>query len=187
MTPRATTIVASSITGPETGTTRAPRMAKYFGSPPCPRGTVGAISNKIAAISPASAKEPVRSNQERMPTPFVRKKSDDKRSVEWTDEATVKFAARQEARAKIKSEFSLLSANVLGFFLFSEQSAQRINCVGGTLRTGLPDLCQRSAGAAQLRFHHVGRNAADIWNKFRVRSSSLNLKRNCRAAFAAAA
>jgi hypothetical protein len=49
-----------------------------------------------------------------MPTPNVRKKSDDKRSVEWTDEATVKFGSRQEAleaHARINSEFHLLSAN----------------------------------------------------------------------------
>jgi hypothetical protein len=47
-----------------------------------------------------------------MPTPFVRKrKFDDKQPVEWTDEATVKFRARQEARAKIKSEFFFFGAN----------------------------------------------------------------------------
>jgi hypothetical protein len=65
----------------------------------------------------------LRSNQERMPTPFGRKKSADELSSYGTDEATVKFRARQEARAKIKSKFFFLSANRLRFFLFSEQPA----------------------------------------------------------------
>jgi hypothetical protein len=61
---------------------------------------------------PTSAGKPGRSNQERMPTPFVRKEnSADDQSVVWTHEATVKFRARQEARAKIKSEFYFLSTN----------------------------------------------------------------------------
>src|ERR1700682_5541510 len=37
--PREMTIVPFSIVGPDTGTILAPRIAKYGGSPPCPRRT----------------------------------------------------------------------------------------------------------------------------------------------------
>src|SRR5260370_19114378 len=76
MTPRATTIVASSIAGPETGTTRAPRMAKYLGSPPCAKITAGASTNKIANMTPTNAGELGRANPKRPPHPLVEKDKD---------------------------------------------------------------------------------------------------------------
>src|SRR5215467_5811674 len=67
MTPRATTTVASSSGAPETGTTFAPRIAKYCGSPPC--GKAGGLNAKeiAATTTPASADKPMRSRVERMP------------------------------------------------------------------------------------------------------------------------
>src|ERR1700719_4014085 len=49
ITPRERMTVAFSTRGPETGTTVAPRIAKYWGSPPCaaPR----AAPNKVAPIA----------------------------------------------------------------------------------------------------------------------------------------
>src|SRR5215475_9292441 len=47
ITPRATTTVASSIGGPETGTTFAPRIAKYCGSPPCAEACEKFAANKM--------------------------------------------------------------------------------------------------------------------------------------------
>src|SRR5215813_10264616 len=101
ITPRATTTVASSSGAAETGTTLAPRMAKYCGSPPCARAGEAATERKIAA-STASAHKPMQSRVVRMPKLLVGTRSaTDRPSVEWTDEATGKFQASQGESANV--------------------------------------------------------------------------------------
>src|SRR5882762_502754 len=50
MVPRERTTVAFSIGGPATGTTLAPRMAKYCGSPPCANRDGAAQKNRSSAV-----------------------------------------------------------------------------------------------------------------------------------------
>jgi hypothetical protein len=103
MTPRATTTVAPSMGGPDTGTTRAPRIAKYCGSPPCAHAKPAANSSNETVIVTMSAEKPMRSNNERMLTPYEQeRKIHPLRAVEWTDEATVKFHVRQAGRELIR-------------------------------------------------------------------------------------
>src|SRR5438128_11443962 len=85
ITPRATTTVASSTGGPETGTTRAPRMAKYCGSPPCAKQEGVATRSEALAINPMSEEKPMRSHTERMQTPFGRTKQNPPAAVSRMD------------------------------------------------------------------------------------------------------
>src|SRR6267154_1148782 len=55
ITPRETMTVAFSKRGPETGTTVAPRMAKYCGSPPCAAQRVAPNKDAPAATLTPSA------------------------------------------------------------------------------------------------------------------------------------
>src|SRR6195256_2253066 len=50
MTPRERTTVAFSMGGPATGTTFAPRIAKYRGSPPCANRDDGAQKSRRSAV-----------------------------------------------------------------------------------------------------------------------------------------
>src|SRR5256885_4909075 len=54
ITPRATTIIASSSTGPDTGTIFAARMAKYCGSTPC-AAAAGAANDCVNNSATTSA------------------------------------------------------------------------------------------------------------------------------------
>jgi hypothetical protein len=65
ITPREMMTVAFSRRGPETGTTVAPRIAKYCGSPPCPaaRGDPSSAAHRPAVTPSANLKL---SNEERI-------------------------------------------------------------------------------------------------------------------------
>src|SRR5690242_13855808 len=98
ITPRATTMVASSMGGAETGTTFAPRMAKYCGSPPCANAG-GLVARRKIPANTASTHKPMRSRVERMPKLLMgRRKVTDGPSFKWTDEATGKFQVSQGDR-----------------------------------------------------------------------------------------
>src|SRR5438045_7086841 len=72
-------------------------------------------------------------------------------------------------------------------FLFAEKALDSIDSVGRILRTRLCEIAKRATRTAQLRFQHVGCDASNVRDKFRIGSGALNQKRNGRAALAAAA
>src|SRR6266705_5451844 len=65
MRPREITMVAFSTGGPETGTTLAPRMAKYCGSPPCAY-RAGAAQKRANRAVKQTAKAHLRIGLDRM-------------------------------------------------------------------------------------------------------------------------
>src|SRR5215470_15204480 len=117
ITPRATTTVASSSGGAETGTTLAPRMAKYCGSPPWANAGEPAAGRKTPGSS-ASAHKLMRSRVVRMPKLLMgTRRATDRPSVEWTDEANGKFQASQGERPPKKSAAGIRERAIgYGFF-----------------------------------------------------------------------
>src|SRR5215470_10456198 len=96
ITPRATTTVAASIGGPETGTIFAPRIAKYCGSPPCAKLAGLASNHKHNAHNATRADNSIRGQKDLMPDSLVvRQGPPNRATVVWTHEATVKFLVRQ--------------------------------------------------------------------------------------------
>src|SRR5712691_5645037 len=67
ITPRATITVTFSRRGPETGTTVAPRMAKYCGSPPCAAIRGASASERARMETTLQAKRTLRPNKELIP------------------------------------------------------------------------------------------------------------------------
>src|SRR5579859_7157442 len=120
ITPRATTTVASSMGGPETGTTFTPRIAKYCGSPPCALAEE-ALARIIAAMNAAdSTEKPMRLNKERMSNSFWKNNEEtaDRPSAVRTDEATEKFPASQAEHSRWRKKSACCGCTILTEFSF---------------------------------------------------------------------
>src|SRR6266850_1216184 len=106
MAPRERTTVAFSMGGPATGTTLAPRMAKYCGSPPCAsrdgaaqksRGsTVRHTADAHLRIRLERMQDSSRESVGRTPSPGKRKSQ--------TDEASGKFRQSQASKTQKKQK-----------------------------------------------------------------------------------
>src|SRR5579859_6529877 len=159
MTPRATTTVASSIGDPDTGTTFAPRIAKYCGSPPCPKA--GELAHKTAtpARIARTANKPMRPETESMPTPSWKDKIADPPPAARTDEATGKFSVSQaDSGAELRENIRTSQPEL--WLLLAKEARERIHRVCRRLAASFAHVGQRPARASQLRFQHARGNAA---------------------------
>src|SRR6266436_5280563 len=115
MMPCAMTTVALSIGGPETGTTLAPRIAKYSGSPPCAQ-ICGAAASRTSSVAPsASTNEDLRVKTDIVQAPFWEMKEDTipRPSKKQTHEANGKFQESQEPAVRFQFPVSSFQSSVL--------------------------------------------------------------------------
>src|SRR5271165_4996096 len=170
MTPREIRTVAFSMGGPETGTTLAPRMAKWRGSPPCACKFAGKHTTSSKAKH-TNARVAQRFTAERMRNSF------------FDGSAEIKPPGVTGVDARHKQEVSQCRHKKLEFsapsgLLFPKESAQAAHSVGRGLRSVLGNSGDQAARATSLRFEHASSESSGIGNELWIGRGAFNQERN---------